>query len=159
MTGHVSPSRLVPAAPTLSLIGRCWRESETTFPVKDKYTGDIVSEVSQATRLQVAEAVAAAAVAFESQTVFAVEMALILRRIRDLLEQKRACFTDVLIAKTGFVACSRAILRAESMQRSSCDSAPSTSTRHRALVSMSCRSADLRIVASAMKVPHMQCGK
>lgn len=102
MTAGLSPSRQVVAVPALNFIGGRWKGSERTFSVKNKYTGDIISEVSQATRSQVTEAVTAAAMAFESQAVSAVETARILRRVCDLLERKRAHFTDILIAEAGF---------------------------------------------------------
>ena len=90
------------AAPTSNLIGGRWQKSQTSFSVRDKYTGDVIAEVSQATPPQVAEAVSAAAAAFETERLSAVQMARVLRRVRDFIEHKRALFTEALISETGF---------------------------------------------------------
>ena len=84
------------------LIGGVWTDGIETFPVHDKFTGEIIGCADRASRDQVRAAVAAAQASFESTPLDATERYAILRRVGDGLEARREELVRVLTAETGF---------------------------------------------------------
>lgn len=84
------------------LIGGVWTDGIETFPVHDKFTGEIIGCADRASRDQVRAAVAAAQASFETTALDATERYAILRRVGDGLEARREELVRVLTAETGF---------------------------------------------------------
>lgn len=84
------------------LIGGVWTDGIETFPVHDKYTGEVIGCADRASRDQVRAAVAAAQASFETTPLDATERYAILRRVGDGLEARREELVRVLTAETGF---------------------------------------------------------
>lgn len=84
------------------LIGERWRQSSARFTVRDKFSGQAIAEVSEASAEEVSEAVTAAVAAFKRGAPVPRERAAILRRARDLLAEARPLFVSTIIAETGF---------------------------------------------------------
>jgi acyl-CoA reductase-like NAD-dependent aldehyde dehydrogenase len=84
------------------LIGGVWTDGLDTFPVRDKYTGEVIGCADRASRDQVHAAVAAAQASFETTPLDATERYAILRRVGDGLEARREELVRVLTAETGF---------------------------------------------------------
>lgn len=90
-------------APSLGVFaqGR-WQAGERTFPVLDKFTGDIVAEVQQASQVQIAAAVRHLGVAFEKGPLAPVERAAILLAAAGGIEARRDQFVGLMVAEAGF---------------------------------------------------------
>jgi succinate-semialdehyde dehydrogenase/glutarate-semialdehyde dehydrogenase len=84
------------------LIDGTWTDGIETFPVTDKFTGDVIGHADRASREQVDAAVAAAGRSFATTRLDADERYQILRRAGDLLEKRRAELARTLTAETGF---------------------------------------------------------
>ena len=75
---------------------------ETTVPVVDKFTGLPIAEVACASRAQVARAVQAAAAAFAAKRLTPYERYAILSRAAQLVQERKAEFTETIVAESGF---------------------------------------------------------
>jgi succinate-semialdehyde dehydrogenase / glutarate-semialdehyde dehydrogenase len=84
------------------LIDGAWVEGTETFPVTDKYTGQLIGHADRASREQVEAAVAAADRSFQSTRLDAYERFQILRRACDLIEARRAELAATITAEAGF---------------------------------------------------------
>lgn len=96
-----------PTSPALALRARLlidgqWVDGAETFPVTDKYTGEVIGLADRASRQQVAAAVAAAHRSFEAHRLDATERYALLRRAGDAIERRRDELVQVLTAETGF---------------------------------------------------------
>lgn len=87
---------------TGSLINGQWLAGEGDVAVHDKFNGDVIARVAQATREQVALAVQTAADAAERDLLTPVDRARILRKTADLLERDRDQFVALMVAEAGF---------------------------------------------------------
>lgn len=85
----------------LFLEGR-WTGSETSFPVRDKYSGSVLAQVSAASASDVSRAVAALRKGFEKNVPPPIERARILRRTAQLISERREYFADMIVGETGF---------------------------------------------------------
>jgi succinate-semialdehyde dehydrogenase/glutarate-semialdehyde dehydrogenase len=83
------------------LIGGQWVEGDGTAPVFDKFSGAVIGEVDRAGREQVAQAVAAAKLSFETHVLEPYERYRILMRAADLIESRRDEFTRLIVAEAG----------------------------------------------------------
>ncbi|HEY2037914.1 MAG TPA: aldehyde dehydrogenase family protein, partial [Steroidobacteraceae bacterium] len=79
-----------------------WVAGAATFPVADKFSGEVLAQVAAATRDQVSQATAAAAAAFERQRLSPQTRYQILQRAAALLEAQRKLFTSTIVAESGF---------------------------------------------------------
>lgn len=95
----LSPSAL---PPTGNLINGSWVDGGPRFAVTDKFSGVDIAQVSQATREQVAQAVAIAAQAAEAGAPPAFERGQVLHRAAALLNVHRQRFVDIMVAEAGF---------------------------------------------------------
>jgi succinate-semialdehyde dehydrogenase/glutarate-semialdehyde dehydrogenase len=86
----------------LALIGGQRVGSDQTFPVLDRYTQQKVADVAEATREQVADAVATARNAFPSSPP-PYQRARILRRVGALIDERRDAFVDLMVTEAGFI--------------------------------------------------------
>lgn len=84
------------------LIDGEWIAGADTFPVKDKYSGRIVAEVTRASKAQADAAVAAARRAFETEFIEYYQRYEILMATADLIAAREAEIVDVMMAETGF---------------------------------------------------------
>lgn len=84
------------------LIGGKWLDSDRRFAVLDKYTGDTLAEVAQATTGQVEQAVTAAVAAMERPVPNVTERAAILLRAAGLITRDRDLFRQTMIGEAGF---------------------------------------------------------
>ena len=84
------------------LIDGAWVEGTETFPVTDKFTGDVVGHADSASREQVQAAVAAAQRSFESTRLDPYERYQILRRTCDGIERRRDELARTIVAEAGF---------------------------------------------------------
>jgi succinate-semialdehyde dehydrogenase/glutarate-semialdehyde dehydrogenase len=84
------------------LIDGRWVEGESTFPVEDKFTGEVVAEVSRASRRDVANAVGAAKRAFETKPLDPYRRYEILHEASSLVEKRRDELVSTIIAESGF---------------------------------------------------------
>ena len=84
------------------LIGGEWVSGAETFPVKDKFTGEIVAQAHKPSRAQVAEAVKCAKDAFAARPLGAQERYALLSTAAGLLEERREAFVQSITADTGF---------------------------------------------------------
>ncbi|MDO8280938.1 MAG: aldehyde dehydrogenase family protein, partial [Burkholderiaceae bacterium] len=87
---------------TGSLINGNWLEGATRFRVNDKFTGQLVAQVSEATREQVALAVRTTKAAVDAGAPPPYERAQVLRRAATLLDRNRQRFIDIMAAEAGF---------------------------------------------------------
>lgn len=87
---------------TGSLINGNWLEGATRFRVDDKFTGQLVAQVSEATREQVALAVRTTKAAVDAGAPPPYERAQVLRRAATLLDRNRQRFIDIMAAEAGF---------------------------------------------------------
>lgn len=83
-------------------IGGEWIEGEDSFPIRDKYTGEVVAEAARASRVQVTAAVEAAKAAFASGPLDPYRRYEILRRAADLVEERADALIDGISTETGF---------------------------------------------------------
>jgi acyl-CoA reductase-like NAD-dependent aldehyde dehydrogenase len=103
-------SNAVPQPPVAStslrrarlLIGGAWVEGAETFTVTDKYSGEVIGHADRASREQVDSAVAAAQKSFETVRLDPYERYTILRRVGDLIEQRRQELAATITAEAGF---------------------------------------------------------
>jgi succinate-semialdehyde dehydrogenase/glutarate-semialdehyde dehydrogenase len=84
------------------LIGGEWTDGVESFPVHDKFSGELIGHADRASRQQVDAAVAAAAASFRTNRLDAYERFTILRRAGDLIEQRRAELAATITAEAGF---------------------------------------------------------
>lgn len=84
------------------LIGGEWVAGEGSFPVIDKFTGEVLAEVASASAVQVTEAVASAKRSFETQPLEPYGRYEILHRAAGLIEQRRDELVRTIVAETGF---------------------------------------------------------
>ena len=84
------------------LIGGAWVDGVDTFPVTDKFSGEVIGHADRASREQVDAAVAAAHTSFETTRLDGYERYAILRRAGDLIEQRRELLAATITAEAGF---------------------------------------------------------
>jgi succinate-semialdehyde dehydrogenase / glutarate-semialdehyde dehydrogenase len=98
-----SPEQRGLAVPRLGIfVAGSWQDGEGTFSVLDKFTGNNVAEVQQASREQVAAAICHLAAAFDKGGLAPVDRARILLAAADGIEEQRAQFVDLMVAEAGF---------------------------------------------------------
>jgi succinate-semialdehyde dehydrogenase/glutarate-semialdehyde dehydrogenase len=100
MQAPLIPPDALPATGTL--IGGEWLDSPRRFPVIDKYTGQQVAEVCEASREQVALAVRATREAVQGGAPAPHRRAQVLRRAAELIETRREHFVYAMVAEAGF---------------------------------------------------------
>jgi acyl-CoA reductase-like NAD-dependent aldehyde dehydrogenase len=84
------------------LIDGAWTEGAETFPVLDKFSGELIGHADRASREQVDAAVAAADASFRNNRIDGYERFSILRRAGDLIEKRRAEIAATITAEAGF---------------------------------------------------------
>lgn len=84
------------------LIDGAWVDGVETFPVHDKYTGEVIGTADRASREQVATAVLAAHRSFQTTRLDITARYDALRRASDLIERRRDELVRILTAETGF---------------------------------------------------------
>jgi acyl-CoA reductase-like NAD-dependent aldehyde dehydrogenase len=84
------------------LIGGEWVDGVESFPVHDKFSGELIGHADRASHQQVDAAVAAADASFRTNRLDAYERFTILRRAGDLIEQRRAELASTITAEAGF---------------------------------------------------------
>jgi succinate-semialdehyde dehydrogenase/glutarate-semialdehyde dehydrogenase len=84
------------------LIGGRWIDGADTFPVVDKFSGEVIGHADSATRDHVAAAVAAARQSFVATRLDATERYQILRSACDLIERRRDELARTITAEAGF---------------------------------------------------------
>ena len=84
------------------LIGGEWVEGSDTFPVVDKFTGEIIGHADRASREQVDAAIAAAERSFQTIRLDPYDRFLVLRRACDLIERRRDELARTITAEAGF---------------------------------------------------------
>ena len=84
------------------LIDGEWTAGASSFPVRDKYTGETLAEVAQASREQLRQAVAAAQQAFKAGPPTPYQRYQFLMRAAEALGSRRQEFSDTIVAETGF---------------------------------------------------------
>src|SRR3982750_1453830 len=84
------------------LIGGAWVEGAEQLPVSDKFSGALLGHADRASREQVDAAVAAAHHSFQTVKLDAQERYGILRRVCDLIEQRRGELAATITAEAGF---------------------------------------------------------
>lgn len=87
---------------TKCLINGRWIDGDGSFPVLDKYSFDVLTEVAVPSRTQVAEAVVGARAAFQRFVTTPVERARWLRRAADIIEAQRNEFVRIMMLEGGF---------------------------------------------------------
>ncbi len=84
------------------LIAGEWVATDTTVPVKDKFTGEVIGWVGSATREHVAAAVTAAAATFGRGPLPPPERYRILSRVASMVQERAVDAARIMIAETGF---------------------------------------------------------
>jgi acyl-CoA reductase-like NAD-dependent aldehyde dehydrogenase len=84
------------------LINGSWVDGAETFPVYDKFSGALIGHADRASRQQVDDAVAAAHRSFEQTRLAPYERYTVLRRVCDLIEQRRDVLARTIVAEAGF---------------------------------------------------------
>ena len=84
------------------MIGGEWISGDGLIEVTDKFSGNVIGHAARATREQVDAAVAAAKQSFDRTKLEPYRRFEILRRTSELIEQRRAEFTETIIAESGF---------------------------------------------------------
>jgi succinate-semialdehyde dehydrogenase / glutarate-semialdehyde dehydrogenase len=84
------------------LIDGRWVDGTSTFPVVDKFSGELLARVGCASREQVSQAAAGAAVAFARRRLPPQQRYHILHRAAALLDARRELFTSTIVAESGF---------------------------------------------------------
>ena len=84
------------------LIGGDWVDGVESFPVTNKYSGEVIGHADRASRDQVDAAVAAADASFRTHRLDAYERFAILRRAGDLIERRRGELASTITAEAGF---------------------------------------------------------
>jgi len=95
-------SLLLPS--TANLVAGCWAGGGREVAVLDKYTGQPIAHVIEATHEQVSHAVTIAQACVAKNPLAPVERARILRQTAVLLDADRARLAAIMIAETGFTA-------------------------------------------------------
>jgi succinate-semialdehyde dehydrogenase/glutarate-semialdehyde dehydrogenase len=83
------------------LIGGEWATGAETFPVFDKFSGELLGAADRASNDQVAAAVAAARTSFERVVLDPYDRYRILHRTADLIERHRDEFVQTIVAEAG----------------------------------------------------------
>ncbi|MBV9405410.1 MAG: aldehyde dehydrogenase family protein [Acidobacteriaceae bacterium] len=86
------------------LIGGEWIEGRSTFPVFDKFSGELIGEADAASEAQVKSAVENARKSFETEPLEPYKRYEILMRTAQLIEQHRDEFVGLIIGEAGFPA-------------------------------------------------------
>jgi len=94
-------SKDIHLAPTLSFINGQWVKGTSTFPVLDKYSGEVLAEVYAVSAEQVRQAVKAARKAFEAGAPPPDVRAAALYKCADLLARYKNRFIDHIVAEGG----------------------------------------------------------
>jgi succinate-semialdehyde dehydrogenase/glutarate-semialdehyde dehydrogenase len=84
------------------LIAGDWVEGPETFPVTDKFSGDIIGHADRASREQVEAAVTSAERSFQTTRLDPYDRFLILRRACDGIEKRREQLAATIVAEAGF---------------------------------------------------------
>lgn len=84
------------------LIGGEWVDGVESFPVTDKFSGELIGHADRASREQVDAAVAAAHASFERTRLDGYERYTILRRACDLIDARREELASTITAEAGF---------------------------------------------------------
>jgi acyl-CoA reductase-like NAD-dependent aldehyde dehydrogenase len=84
------------------LIDGAWVDGTDTFPVVDKFTGDVIGHADRASREQVEAAVTAAHRSFQLTRLDPSDRYLILRRACDLIERRREELARTIVSEAGF---------------------------------------------------------
>ena len=84
------------------LIAGEWVGTETTVPVKDKFTGEVIGWVGSATREDVDAAVGAAAATFQRDLLHPPERYRILSQVASMVQERADDLARIMIAETGF---------------------------------------------------------
>ncbi len=84
------------------LIGGTWVDGTETFPVLDKFSGEVIGYADSASREQVDAAISAARHSFETKRLDATERYRILRGACDLIERRRDELARTITAEAGF---------------------------------------------------------
>jgi succinate-semialdehyde dehydrogenase/glutarate-semialdehyde dehydrogenase len=87
-----------------NLIGGKWAEGETSFAVHDKFSGEIMAEIQQPSRDQIAEAVRLASKAAAGLVPEPVDRAAVLNRAAELVAGNRQRFVEIMSAEAGFTS-------------------------------------------------------
>jgi succinate-semialdehyde dehydrogenase/glutarate-semialdehyde dehydrogenase len=88
--------------PTGSLIAGKWISSDRSFAVIDKFSGEKIADVSEASREQVHAAVRVAKVAVDGGSPPPHDRASVLRKASTLMEKYRQRLVDTMVAEAGF---------------------------------------------------------
>lgn len=86
------------------LIDGAWVDGTDTFPVADKFTGELIGYADRASQTHVDAAVTAAERSFQSTRLDAYERFEILRRACDGIERRRTELAETITAEAGFPA-------------------------------------------------------
>ena len=84
------------------LIGGSWTEGSETYPVYDKFTGELIGHADRASEAQVKIAVLASMQSFQTHKLDAYERYEILLKVADILERRREEIIEVIVAEAGF---------------------------------------------------------
>jgi acyl-CoA reductase-like NAD-dependent aldehyde dehydrogenase len=84
------------------LIDGAWVEGAETFPVIDKFTGELIGHADRASQDQVHLAVAAAEASFQATRLDPYDRFQILRRACDVIERRRGELAETITAEAGF---------------------------------------------------------
>jgi acyl-CoA reductase-like NAD-dependent aldehyde dehydrogenase len=84
------------------LIDGAWVEGAETFPVIDKFTGELIGHADRASQDQVHLAVAAAEASFQATRLDPYDRFQILRRACDVIERRRGELAEIITAEAGF---------------------------------------------------------
>jgi succinate-semialdehyde dehydrogenase/glutarate-semialdehyde dehydrogenase len=84
------------------LIGGEWVEGSETFPVTDKFTGELIGHADRASREQVEAAIGAAGQSFQTTRLDPYDRFQVLRRACDFIERRRDQLARTITAEAGF---------------------------------------------------------
>ncbi|MBV9157069.1 MAG: aldehyde dehydrogenase family protein, partial [Acidobacteriaceae bacterium] len=84
------------------LVNGEWVQGRSTFPVFDKYSGDLIGEADAASESQVRSAIDSARTSFETAKLDPYKRYEILMRAAQLIEDSRSEFVELIIAEAGF---------------------------------------------------------
>jgi succinate-semialdehyde dehydrogenase/glutarate-semialdehyde dehydrogenase len=102
MSTTPSAGRHIASQRSRLLVGGAWIDgTEGTVPVTDKYSGEVIGEVDQASRVQVEAAVATAKRSFECKTLDVPQRYAILMKMASLLEHHRDELARLITAESG----------------------------------------------------------
>jgi succinate-semialdehyde dehydrogenase / glutarate-semialdehyde dehydrogenase len=92
----------VASTPAGTLIDGEWSDAGSTFPVLDKYTGDVVAQCPETPVGLVDDAVASLVRGSETAVLTPLERAAVLRRTAVLINERRGQFRELIVAEAGF---------------------------------------------------------